>query len=217
MGALFTSRTRIQYFTLVPIILLLLLGTEPLMFYSGKLRVYFNGGVITNGSGIMQDQGTPIRTLSVHGQRWKTWGSMENASAYHALILLPTVHACENGYQSTSNGYQSTVTLKWLVWKGPKETSEVQFETHYNAVNQTVSIEQTTYNLRSGNLFVARYDGNDKPIVTQLSSIINDAVDSGHIIEIFKPLLHGDEIAQKLIAVRDDSVKIPSDCSQIRK
>jgi hypothetical protein len=219
MGGWFASRTRTHDFILGLIILICLFGAEPLMLMLGKLQVYLMGGIITNSSGTMHYQGTPIRTLSVRGQRWNTWNSMEIATAYHALILLPTIYACEIANQSTSNGYQRTETLKWLIWKGPEDTRrrEARFEAYYNAVHQTVSIDQTTYNLRSGNLFVARFDWNDKPIVTQLSSIVNGDVKNGDIIEIFKPLLHGDEIAQRLIDMRDNSVKVPWDCSQIRQ
>jgi hypothetical protein len=212
----FASRTRRHDLILGLIVVLLLFGAQPLMFMLGKFQVYLTGGIITDGSGTTHYQGTPIRRLSVRGQRWNTWNSMEIATAYHALILLPTIYACEIANQSTSNGYQRTETLKWLIWKGPEDTNrrEVRFEAYYNAVNQTVSIDQTTYKLRSGNLFVARFDWSDKPIVTQLSSIVNDDVNSMDIIEIFKLLLHGDEIAQRLINMRDNSVNIPRECSQ---
>jgi len=91
--------------------------------------------------------------------------------------------------------------VKWLIWKGQDDTNlyEVQFDARYNAVNQSVTIYQTepedydrvqeryydsfgrisvsiykkTYYLRSGNLFVARFDWNNKPIVTQLSYFVS--------------------------------------------
>jgi len=97
--------------------------------------------------------------------------------------------------------------------KGDQE-QELRLEATYHPLRRTLTIDSRSYYLADGNLFVIRFDGGMKPVVTQLDATINENVDNDLIFNLFKSLLRGDEAAQKLISVRDDSAT--SDCERRR-
>lgn len=139
----------------------------------------------------------PVRTLSVGGERWRTWGETERASAYHALIILPPAPLSDNGGVSSGDGFTHTNIQKWLTGTTPHGVyEEKQLEVTYDAVSRTVTLGSRAYSLADGNLFVIRFDENWRPGVTQLDISVNEeaAVD----LELFKSLLRGDEAIQKL-------------------
>jgi hypothetical protein len=162
---------------------------------NGWLRV--SGAVIPNASRTHTYTDKPIRMLSVEGQRWATWDKMENASAYHALVLLSSVPVSNSGYLSENDGYSHRSVERWLM-QGDEER---EIEIAYDAIWQTVTVGARTYSLRDGNLFVIRFDANREPQVTQLSTTINrGATAEGleKLINVFKSALPEDKTVQQL-------------------
>lgn len=208
------NNTRKRYLGLVLVLAILLFMTA---IYPSlrNIRIRVSGAVMPESSRTHTYGGTPVRLLSVSGKRWESLSEVKFATAYYALVLLPTASACDNGSQSVSDGVLHTDTWKWMARKnkdGPEQ--ELRFEAAYDALGRTLTIGSRSYPLADGNLFVIHFDGAAKPIVRQLDATINENVDSLSIFDRFKSLLRGDEAAQNLIGVRDDSAT--SDCDRRR-
>jgi hypothetical protein len=181
-------------FTFGLLVTLTLIGFQPLV---QRTSVRLTGAVMPNSTHTHTYVDKPVRTLSVGGERWKSWGATESASAYHALIILPPVPFSDGPGMSVADGFTHTKIEKWLARTGPQGIyEEKKLEATYDAVRRTVTLGSRTYSLADGNLFVIRFDGSWQPGVTQLNvSITEDvAVD----LDLFKSLLRGDEALQKL-------------------
>jgi hypothetical protein len=91
---------------------------------------------------------------------------LEDASAYHALVIFPIV--MPKDYIEIGGGYGFTYTdiHKWEVPTGPRpdsDTQEREVALSYDSVWQTITFDSRTYHLANGNLFVIRYDQNWQP------------------------------------------------------
>ena len=179
------------------------------------IRMRLSGALKANSVGQQPFYGTPIRLLTVAGDRWVSWDETKPAAAYYALILLPTASACNNISGGGNNGFLHIGAWSWLARKdkGDRE-QELRLEATYHPMRRTLTIDSRPYFLADGNLFVIRFDGGMKPVVTQLDATINQNVDNDLIFNLFKSLLRGDEAAQKLISARDDSAI--NDCERRR-
>ncbi len=176
------------------------------------IRMRLSGALMANSTGQQTFYGTPIRLLSVAGKRWESWDESKPAAVYYALVLLPTASACNIASGGGGNGFLHTGTWRWLARKDKEgQEQELRLEATYHASRRTLTIDSRSYYLADGNLFVIRYDGGEKPVVTQLDSTINDNVETELIFNLFKSLMRGDEAAQKLINARDDSATIDCD------
>jgi len=174
-----------------------------------------SGALTADSTGQTTFYGTPIRVLTVEGNRWVSWDETKPAAVYYALVLLPTASACNNISGGGNNGFLHIGAWSWLARKdkGDRE-QELRLEATYHPMRRTLTIDSRPYFLADGNLFVIRFDGGMKPVVTQLDATINQNVDNDLIFNLFKSLLRGDEAAQKLISARDDSAI--SDCERRR-
>ena len=76
---------------LVLAILLFMLANTPSAL---GIRMRLSGALMANSSGQHSYYGTPIRLLSVAGERWESWDESKPAAVYYALVLLPTTSAC---------------------------------------------------------------------------------------------------------------------------
>src|SRR5262245_56112175 len=179
------------------------------------IRMRLSGALKANSVGQQSFYGTPIRLLTVAGDRWVSWDETKPAAAYYALILLPTASACNNISGGCNNGFLHIGAWSWLARKdkGARE-QELRLEATYHPMRRTLTIDSRPYFLADGNLFDIRFDGGMKPVVKQLDATINEKVDDDLIFNLFKSLLRGDEAAQKLISARDDSAI--NDCERRR-
>jgi hypothetical protein len=197
---------------LVLAILLFMLANTPSAL---GIRMRLSGALMANSSGQHSYYGTPIRLLSVAGERWESWDESKPAAVYYALVLLPTTSACNIESGGGGNGILHIGAWRWLARKDKEgQEQELRLEATYHALRRTLTIDSRSYYLADGNLFVIRFDGGVKPVVTQLDSTINDKVETELIFNLFKSLLRGDEAAQKLISARDNSATI--DCDRRR-
>ena len=160
-----------------------------------------SGAVITNGTSTHSYTDMPVRILSAKGQRWTSWNKLEDASAYHALVLLPPATLSDSGSISSGDRFTHTNIRRWLVQKSQPDdcrTDEKELEIVYNAVSQTIAVDSRTYYLANGNLFVIRFDKSWQPKVTQLNATIDQDVEIIKLIDTFKYMLREDEAVQKL-------------------
>jgi hypothetical protein len=197
---------------LVLTILLYMLANTPSVL---GIRMRLSGALMANSVGQQSFYGTPIRLLTVAGNRWVSWDETKPAAVYYALVLLPTASACNNISGGGGNGFLHIGTWSWLARKDKgDQRQELRLEATYHASRRTLTIDSRSYFLADGNLFVIRFDDGMKPLVTQLDSTINENVDSELIFNLFKSLLRGNEAAQKLINARDASAT--NDCERRR-
>jgi hypothetical protein len=138
----------------------------------------------------------------VEGQRWVD-GRMLEASAYHVLVIFPGVILQDRSSSTGGNGFSQTDTQRWLLQTGGRHTNAQSFEEkeltiNYDALWQTVALENRTYHLKQGNLFVIRFDQNWQSAVTQLNVTMNAAADYQQEIDAFKSALKDDPMVRQL-------------------
>lgn len=75
-------------FAFAVLVTLAVLVLQPL---APRTSIRLTGAVMPNSTHTHTYADKPVRTLSVGGERWRTWGETEGASAYHALVILPPV------------------------------------------------------------------------------------------------------------------------------
>src|SRR5215510_3645172 len=197
---------------LVLTILLYMLANTPSAL---GIRMRLSGALLADSVGQQSFYGTPIRLLTVAGNRWMSWDETKPAVVYYAFVLLPTASSCDIESGGGGNGFLHTGAWRWLARKDKGDQGqEMRLEATYHPSRRTLTIDPHSYFLADGNLFVIRFDGGMKPVVTQLDATINQNVDNDLIFNLFKSLLRGDEAAQKLISARDDSAI--SDCERRR-
>jgi hypothetical protein len=167
-----------------------------------KTWIYMSGAVIPSRSATLRSTEHHNLLLSVGGERWLSRSRLEEASAYHALVIPPGVELREDGSISTSDGVSHTETLKWLCPSGPADVDQAyeakSLTLTYEAITQRVTIGADSYWLAKGNLFVIRLDDRWRPHVTQLATIFSKAVEEHEVREIFKRALPNDETVKKL-------------------
>ncbi len=155
------------------------------------------GAVIVNGSRTHSYTDKPVRILSAEGQRWVTLSKLEDASAYHALVILPPVAISDNGISSGGGNYNHSLVNQWLV----REIEEKELEVIYDAMWQTITVDSQRFYLRNGNLFVIRFDESWKPEVTQFNRTISktdEVREQEKLIDAFKFAFPEDKMVQQL-------------------
>lgn len=173
---------------------LTLVALQPLA-RSTSLRL--TGAVMPDSTQTHTYTDKPVMALSVGGERWRTWGETERASAYHALIIPPPVPFSDGGHVTGGDGFTHTYIQKWLVRTSPQGIyEEKKLEVIYDAVRRTITLGPRTYSLANGNLFVILFDESWQPGVTQLDVSINEEVTAD--LDFFKSLLRGDATIQRL-------------------
>jgi hypothetical protein len=181
--------------------LLIMLAVVVYLPSAKKRWVRYTGAVIPNGSSTHRYSDKPFTILSVTGERWATGGRLENASAYHALVIFPIVMPEAYDGVSGGDGFTHTDIRKWRLPKGERPSADVTEEKAlaivYDAVWQTITVDSRTYQLAKGNLFVIRYDQNWQPAVTQLNATLNNA-GMEEEVNAFKSVLKDDKIVQQL-------------------
>ncbi len=95
---------------------LLILFAATIYLPSAKtMWIRHSGAVIPNGSSEQVYTDKPFRILSVTGQRW-VGGRLLEASAYHALVIFPTVIPKDHDSSSEGkNAFTQTDINKWSV------------------------------------------------------------------------------------------------------
>jgi hypothetical protein len=161
-----------------------------------------SGAVIPNGSHTLAFTDRPFRLLSVEGQRWVD-GRLLEASAYQALVIFPAVIPQDKSSTSGGDGFSHTDTQRWLVPIGGRPANDQSFEEkeltiNYDALWQTIALENRIYHLKRGNLFVIRFDQNWQKSVTQLNLIMNGSADDQEVIDAFKSVLKDDQAVRQL-------------------
>jgi hypothetical protein len=164
--------------------------------------LHHSGAVIPNGSHSLVFTDKPFRLLSVNGQRWVD-GKLLEASAYHVLVIFPAVIPQDMSSSSGGDRFSHTATQKWLVPTGGRSANVQSFEgkeltINYDALWQTVALDNRTYHLKQGNLFVVRFDQNWQLTVTQLNVTMNAATDDQEEIDAFKSALKDDPMVRQL-------------------
>ncbi len=153
---------------------------------------------LTNASRTHTFMDEPMRILSVGGQRWVTSNKLEAASAYHALVLFPSVSISDNGSTSSGGNYNHSFISKWLV----QGNGEKELEIIYDAMWQTITVDSQTFHLKNGNLFVIRFGESWKPKVTQFNQTISktgEIREHDRLRDAFKFLLPEDKMVQQLL------------------
>ncbi|HMJ24940.1 MAG TPA: hypothetical protein VK475_03895 [Pyrinomonadaceae bacterium] len=180
---------------------LLLVFALALYLPSAKRRwLRHTGAVIPSGSSALSYTDKPCTILSVTGERWAPSGRLEDAAAYHALVVFPIV--MPGAYYSLSSGGGLTQT-DIQKWRAPNvegmvgDLNEVDLLVVYDALWQTITVESKTYRLANGNLFVIRYDQSWRPTVTQLNQTLNQ-IGADSEAKAFKSLLPDDKLVQQL-------------------
>jgi len=168
-----------------------------------------SGAVIPNGSRTLVFTDRPFRVLSAQGQRWVD-GRLLEASAYHVLVIFPVVIPKDAGSSSGGDGFSQTQIQKWMVPTGGRPADAQSFEVKmlsfevkeltisYDALWQTVALQNRTYHLKQGNLFIVRFDQNWQSAVTQVNVTMNGAADYQEEIDAFKSALKDDQMVRQL-------------------
>lgn len=182
--------------------LLILFAASFYLTSAKRMWLHHSGVVIPNGSHTLVFNDRPFRLLSVEGQRWVD-GRMLEASAYHVLVIFPGVIPQDRSSSTGGNGFSQTDTQRWLLQTGGRHTNAQSFEEkeltiNYDALWQTVALENRTYHLKQGNLFVIRFDQNWQSAVTQLNVTMNAAADYQQEIDAFKSALKDDPMVRQL-------------------
>ncbi len=179
----------------------MMIAVNVLPHLAKKWCVYLSGAVMVNASRTNRYTDKPVRILSVTGEKWATWDKMESGSAYHVLIVLPVVIPDDDGFVSGGDGFTHTNIEMLRPSKGQfySDPTEVrQLAVTYNAVWKTITVGSQTYRLRSGNLFVVRFDENWQSKVTQLEETIDRVAGADDVINIYKKVLSEDKTVQQL-------------------
>jgi hypothetical protein len=132
------------------------------------------------------------RMVSVTGYRWVKQDTQQDAAAYHALILLPSIPFADGNCKSTADETSHQDHLSWLFRHGSEEsfsTTELEFDAKYDELSQTLTVEDQVYSLAEGNLFVVRLEENQRAQVTQLKVTNYDLPGSHTIREAFDTAL----------------------------
>lgn len=160
-----------------------------------------SGAVIADLSSTHSYVDKPVRVLSTGGRRRVTGGELEDASAYHALVIFPRVVLKDVGSTSGNDGYTHTRVERWQVsggQAGSYSTEERELKIVYDALWQTVTINSQVYHLREGNLFVIRFNERRHLEAAQLDAALTKEAGVEEVIGAFKSVLHGGEVVQQL-------------------
>jgi hypothetical protein len=155
------------------------------------------GAVIPGGSSTLRYYDKPCVLLSITGERWAPSGRLEDASAYHALVIFPTLVPEPYAWSSGGDGFTHTDIQHWRVPGGSMTSQEMDLAVVYDAVWQTITVESKTYRLAKGNLFVIRFGQAGRPTVTQLNATVNQR-DWDAAVKAFKSLVPDDPLVQQL-------------------
>jgi hypothetical protein len=184
------------------VVLAVLFGAVVMKPLWQRAWIYMSGAVIPSHASALSSTQHDSLVLSIGGERWVSKRRLEEASAYHALVIPPRVELRRDGSVSKSDGVSHTETLKWLCPRslaGDNQAEEIKSLTlTYHAVTQKVTIGSDTYSLAEGNLFVVRLDDGWRPHVTQLGTMLSKAVEIHEVLESFKRALPDDEAVRKL-------------------
>jgi len=162
--------------------------------------VRWSGAVMPNSSRTEIYSDKPLRILSISGPHWATWDNQEDASAYHALVVLPVVVPEDSGSVSGGDGFTHRKIEMWHASNGQptSDTTARELEINYDAIWRTITVDSHTYHLAKGNLFVVRFDQNWHPEVTQLNATFNKVADVKEVINVFKSVMSDDKILKQL-------------------
>jgi len=190
-----------QPLVIITILFLMAIALSVLPTLGKRAWVRASGAVMANSSGTLNYTDKPFRILSVKGERWATWDKLENAFAYHALVVLPMVVPEDSGSMSGGDDFTHINTRKWKPLKGQTEnalTEERELSVRYDALWQTITVASQKYRLANGNLFVVRFNENWQPEITQLKATIDKDVGFDEVRRAFKSALSEDEAIQQL-------------------
>lgn len=181
--------------------LLILFSTISILTPVKRAWLRYTGAVMPNGSRTDSFTDRGVLILSAPGERWVTWDRKEDASAYYALVILPSADVENYGYVSGGDGFTHTDIERWIARNyraGSYQVEERELKIEYDAMWQNISVDSRTYSLSRGNLFVIRYDADLQPAVTQFGVTINRVASHEDIINAFKSVLPGDRLVQQL-------------------
>ena len=194
---------RDTYIRLALLCLVVFLVTPMLKYLGQSAWIYLSSAVTPNSTGTTSFANEGKVLLSVGGERWASWYSQEQATAFHALVIPPWGAFRKDGGSSGGDDFTHKVTLEWLRTRdrvGAHEGAEAgSFTIVYHALTQSVSVGTDTYRLAKGNIFVVRLDDEWQPHVTQVEAVLDKPAELVDVVEFFKHVLPDDEEVKKLL------------------
>ena len=88
---------------------------------------------------------------------------------YYALVFYPEGRIISGVGGNRSSDPISKNGIGWAISKGYEK--EREFVVEYNAIDFSIKIENSDYQLKKGNLFVVRIDKDWKPQVSQYKNL----------------------------------------------
>lgn len=118
---------------------------------------------------------------------------------YYSLVFYPEGRIIGGavGRRGRSDNPISSSGIKWALPKKGDESNETEkeFLITYDAINGTITIKKSIYQLTRGNLFVIKMDDDWRPKVSQLDVYLDKPTDKQTVMERFRKEL-GDETLQ---------------------
>jgi hypothetical protein len=153
-------------------------------------------GVFAEGGGSLDYAGTPATLLSVTGHR--SGGDTHGTVAlYHVLVTFPGDSATSVTFTAGSSYFRPVASQVWRVWNGGG-AAVVSLDTWYDPLLRRVHVAGTSFPIRRGNLFVARYDRYGRAHVRQLPRNVSQ-INSLEVTRTFQDLLPGDPLVRGLL------------------
>lgn len=165
-----------------------------------------SGAVMPSGSRTHTYHDRPVRILSAEGRRWAAWDELEDASAYHALVLFPHGELRDTWSSSGGDGFTHTSVERWQWSRGQPGGGfeERELKIVYDALWRTVTVNSRTYRVADGTLFVVRFGEQSHPAVTQLEAPLDGGAGMKEAVDAFKAELPEDMMVQQLYYVGGD-------------
>jgi hypothetical protein len=172
-------------------------------FAFGQDEWQFQPGILlTSGDHLHTFEDGCGEVVSINGWRRVSRVKLDDVSIYHVLILHPKGPLIGQGSGFSDKGPASTENISWTVQMNPpndfKTGEKHSLAITYNAISDTVTVENNAFHLSKGNLFIVRMDKSWVPIVSQISAHFNKQGSPQRILKFFKSRLRHDETIQRL-------------------
>jgi hypothetical protein len=159
------------------------------------------GSVAPHGLTRGSFQGKPGSMITVVGHTPRAYDTTREppfVGAYHVLVMFSadSLTTREEDWSVTTGPVRQDINEAWDVWSNGRAVRH-DLSTHYDGFLRIARIGERQYSLKRGNLFVVRYDSQDRMSVQQLSHTYR-ADDTGEALTTIQRLLPGDAAVQDL-------------------
>jgi hypothetical protein len=155
---------------------------------------FVSGALMASGDDMMVLKNAAGCVVSVNGARRISPTEMEDVALWHALVLEP--NSSSNG-SGSGLSWDGPVSTERLTWKLPGNR-EVSLEIRFDGLKKTLSVGDRSFANERGNLFLVRLDGDWRPTVSQLCTMITAQQPPSAILAAVKKCLPDDAAIQKL-------------------